>query len=185
MESSAEVGFMGWRLVKEGGSEWADTHNDTIMLVVCLHGIKKSKMEGRDRDVKREGKNTRRWKKMMSDEKKKRRWKIANLPITSLSLSFNCYDYSLSHSLSLYILSSSNFCPHFSLRLSAEADTGRALPAGSSDVCGGGLAVSNEIPLVRFQTSTASFAFSNTSTKWYMGRGQTQKGRDGGIIKKV
>ncbi|KAI4808340.1 hypothetical protein KUCAC02_000404, partial [Chaenocephalus aceratus] len=34
-----------------------------------------------------------------------------------------------------------------------------------SKVCGGGLAVSNEIPSVRFQTSTASLALSNTGTK--------------------
>lgn len=48
-----------------------------------------------------------------------------------------------------------------------------ALPAGSTKVCGGGLAVSNEIPSVRFQTSTASLASSNTGTKWWTGRGYT------------
>lgn len=66
-----------------------------------------------------------------------------------------------------------NPCPRFFLppSLSTEADTGRAPPAGSSEVCGGGLAVPNEVPSVRFQTSTASLAFSSAGAKWWTGRG--------------
>lgn len=60
---------------------------------------------------------------------------------------------------------------HLSPCLSAEADTGLALPAGPSELCRGGLAASNEIPLVRSETSTTSPAFSNTSAKWRTGRG--------------
>lgn len=61
----------------------------------------------------------------------------------------------------------------FPSSLSAEADTGRAPPAGSSKVCGGGPAVSNEIPSVRFQTSTRSFAYSSSSTEWWTGKGSS------------
>lgn len=58
-----------------------------------------------------------------------------------------------------------NLCPHFTPPYSAEAESGHPPPTGSSEVCGGGLAVSNEIPSVRFQTFTTSLAFSNTRTK--------------------
>lgn len=110
------------------------------------------------------------WEWSRDDEKRKKWWKIVNphLCHCPLLLSPALQLHSLSVSS---LLASLNLCPHFSPGLSAEADTGRALPAGSSKVCGGGLAASNEVPSVRFQTSTASLAFSNGSTKWWTGRG--------------
>lgn len=92
------------------------------------------------------------WKEKRDDEKgEKKRWTIGNLHLCLLLLS---------PAPQLLLLHSLIFLP-----VSAEADTGCALPAGPSELFRGGFAASNEIPLVRFWTSTTSPAFSNTSTK--------------------
>lgn len=128
---------------------------------------------GRDRDASREMDKTE-WRGRRDDEKGKEWWKIANPHLCLFPLRLSPCPSTTAATFPLCCL-----FPHLPRisalillpRLSAEADRGHALPAGSTKVCGGGLAVSNEIPSVRFQTSTASLAFSNTGTKWWTGRG--------------
>lgn len=111
------------------------------------------------------------WGGSRDDEKEKEWWKIANLhlcllPITSIPLPFNrCCNISLfvTSFLTLPSISALILLPH----LSTEVDRGHAPPEGSSEVCGGGLAVSNEITCAGFQT----FSASKVAQKWWTGRG--------------
>lgn len=138
----------------------------------ALHFLPQSLLpagKGRGREGKRD------------DEKGKKGWEIANLHL------FLCL---LLLSLALELLLLHSLCaPPVSaliiLPISLQKPTQAAFPAGPSRVCGGGPAVSNEITSVRFQTSTASLAFNNTSTKWWTGRGQSKEGKDGGVRRKA
>lgn len=152
---------------------------DDILLSISSHSCchQQATAEGdseRDKDASREMDKTER-KGRRDDEKGRCDERLLTCTFASAyyfySLPFNCCCYILPvlpvsspPTISALVFPSS---------LSAEADIGHAPPAGSSKVCGGGPAVSNEIPSVRFQTSTRSFAYSGSGTKWWTGKGSS------------
>lgn len=175
---------------EEGEKEWAGVSHDTARRGAdgamrwhfalhfthsCCHQQATAEGESeRDKDASREMDKTER-KGRRDDEKGRCDERLLTCTFASAyyfySLPFNCCCYILPvlpvsspPTISALVFPSS---------LSAEADIGHAPPAGSSKVCGGGPAVSNEIPSVRFQTSTRSFAYSSSGTKWWTGKGSS------------